>query len=84
MTDLSWPDEVGTWVGMDGVEYDVVISLEDDNVRKPTGGVVILARVFALLLLFFSPSLEHPRISSASFEHRPLLMGMGENFGVDN
>lgn len=33
MTDLSWPDEPGTWVGEDGTEYDVVISLEADEVR---------------------------------------------------
>lgn len=36
MTDLSWPDEPGTWVGQDGVEYDVVISIESDTVSYVT------------------------------------------------
>ncbi|CAM9305494.1 unnamed protein product [Ectocarpus fasciculatus] len=30
-TDYSWPDEVGPWVGMDGVEYDVTISTRSDT-----------------------------------------------------
>lgn len=37
MTDLSWPDEPGTWVGEDGTVYDVVISLEADEVRAGWG-----------------------------------------------
>lgn len=69
MTDLSWPDQVGTWVGMDGVEYDVVISLEDDNVRKPVVKVaavvvLLLARVFGS---FYFQTLKHPRFRSVGF-----------------
>ncbi|CAM9893269.1 unnamed protein product [Pylaiella littoralis] len=30
-TDWSWPDEVGTWTGMGGVEYDVTISTRSDT-----------------------------------------------------
>ncbi|CAM9275842.1 unnamed protein product [Hapterophycus canaliculatus] len=30
-TDWSWPDEVGPWVGMDGIEYDVEISTRSDT-----------------------------------------------------
>eukprot|EP00752_Nemacystus_decipiens_P012221 g10835.t1 len=30
-TDYSWPDEPGSWVGMDGVEYDVEISTRSDT-----------------------------------------------------
>lgn len=30
--DYSWPDSPGTWTGMDGVEYDVIISVQADEV----------------------------------------------------
>eukprot|EP00903_Cladosiphon_okamuranus_P011690 g10995.t1 len=30
-TDYSWPDEAGSWVGMDGTEYDVEISTRSDT-----------------------------------------------------
>ncbi|CBJ33496.1 tyrosinase [Ectocarpus siliculosus] len=36
-TDYSWPDEVGTWVGMDGVEYDVIISTRSDTCNGHRG-----------------------------------------------
>lgn len=34
-TDYSWPDDAGSWIGMDGVEYDVTISTRSDTVRLP-------------------------------------------------
>lgn len=33
MTDHSWPDYPGTFVGDDGTVYDVVISIQSDTVR---------------------------------------------------
>lgn len=38
--DYSWPDEPGMWTGMDGVEYDVVISTEQDEVGVTLGAHV--------------------------------------------
>lgn len=47
-TDFSWPDEPGLWTGMDGVEYDVEISTEQDEV-----GVARTLLVIVLLGFFY-------------------------------
>lgn len=48
-TDYSWPDEPGSWTGMDGETYDVVLSLQQDEVRELAVGSALICRVWELL-----------------------------------